>query len=90
MLPLYEKGERNYIVIGKSDFAHLVEMVLKEAGLNDYQITYEDEVPHQEIQGVLLICREDVNLNSQHSTKVFNLVHELAKDDLLVTHTKAY
>ena len=90
MLQLYEEGERNFIVIGKSDFAHLVEMVLKDANLSGYQITYEDEVPRHEVSGVLLICREDVNSDSGHSTKVFNLVHELAKDDLLVNHNKVY
>lgn len=61
VLPLYEKGERHFYILGESDFAHLIEIVLREKQLKDYTINYILEMPEKEVEGVLFICREDVD-----------------------------
>ena len=77
ILKLYEEGERNFTVLGKSDFALLIEMVFKELGFNDYRITYIDELPKEQPNGILLICKEGV-INGR-LTNTIDLIHELAE-----------
>jgi len=85
---LYEKGERDFIVLGKSDFALLIEMVLKDMPINDYKIKYVDSIPDQKIEGTLLICKEDVirDKKYQYPKKTVDLIHELAKDNCFVNY----
>lgn len=84
---LYEEGEKNFIVVGKSDFALLIDIVLKELELNDCKIIHVNEVPHTEFDGVLIICREDVDMTHLPDARVVNLIHELAKDDTFMNNT---
>jgi len=88
MIKLYEKGERDYIVLGQSDFALLIEMVLKETHFNDYKIKYVDRIPDQKIEGTLLICKEDkyIDEEREYPKKTVNLIHELAKDNCFVNY----
>ncbi|MBU4333537.1 MAG: hypothetical protein KKD07_03740, partial [Candidatus Omnitrophica bacterium] len=70
---------------GESDFAILVEMVLKELCPEEYLIKHIDAIPNEKLEGTLLICREiktsEDNVNKENS---INLVFELAKDDNIV------
>ena len=79
---LYAQGERNFFVLGKSDFALLIEIVFKDLKLKDYTITYIDEVPQEKNEGVLLICKENVAVDTLE-IKAFDLIHELSKDNFL-------
>ena len=84
---LYKEGERNFIVLGKSDFALLIDIVLRELNLNDHcRIAHTNEVPLQDIEGVLMICREDVDTAHLSKTRTVDLIHELAKDDALINN----
>ncbi|MBU0467679.1 MAG: winged helix-turn-helix transcriptional regulator [Candidatus Omnitrophica bacterium] len=82
---LVNKGERTFFLLGESDFAILVEMVLKELCPEEYLIKHIDAIPNEKLEGTLLICREiktsEDNVNKENS---INLVFELAKDDNIV------
>ena len=84
--PLYEKGERNFVVLGKSDFALLIEIVFRELDLNDYTITYIDKLTSQKINGVLLICKENVEVDQESAVRTVDLIHELAKIEPFINH----
>ena len=84
---LYEKGERSFVVLGKSDFALLIDIVQRELNLNDCDITHISEVPLEEVNGVLIICREDVDIAHLSATRTADLIHELAKDEAFINNT---
>lgn len=79
--PLVNKGERKFYILGESDFAILVEMVLRELCKDDYEIDHIEQIPSEKLDGILLICREDIRLNGNvNKENCINLVKELAKD----------
>jgi len=82
----YEEGYRHFTVLGKSDFALLINMIFNEMGLEDHKIIYVDEVPSEETEGVLIICKENVDTNGHHFAKVVDLVQALANDDTFINH----
>ena len=88
LLPFYDQGVREFGICGVSDFALLIEMVIKEAGLMDCRFNYFNEWSGQILQGVLLVCKEAVIVEGTDSLQVVNLVHELSKDDLLFAGEK--
>ena len=61
---LYENGEREFIILGKSDFAMLVEVVIKEMDFLEYRIKYTEELPKELNGETLLICKEDIDLSA--------------------------
>lgn len=83
VVKLYHQGERNFIVLGKSDFALLIEMSLKDANLSDYRITYVDRLPLETIEGTLLICKEGVDLSPAYPGNTVDLIHDLAENNVL-------
>ena len=87
ILPLYEQGERRFVVLGKSDFALLIEIVFKELNLTDYTVAYIDELPSDKFNGALMICKENVDKNQKLATHVIDLIHELAKSESFINHT---
>ncbi len=84
---LYQEGERAFVVLGKSDFALLIDIVQRELDLNDCTITHVDEVPSHEAEGVLIICREDADVAHLSGVRMVNLIHELAKDNSFINNT---
>ena len=88
MIDLVEKGEKSFIVLGKSDFALLIEIVLKEIGFNDYSVTYIDEMPSGRLSGTLLICKELTAGDDKYLHEKVNLIHELAKDHDFVSNNR--
>ena len=80
VVDLYNKGERNFIVVGRSDFALLIEIILKDLGFYDQKIIYLDDLPETS-SGVVLICRENLERGKYPFPKVINLLHELAKNN---------
>lgn len=83
---IYDEGERNFIVLGKSDFALLIEMSFRDLNYpHDYKISYVEELSPGITNGTILICTEDdVEVSG---LKTINLTQELAKDQALATHT---
>ncbi|MCK5214162.1 MAG: winged helix-turn-helix transcriptional regulator [Candidatus Omnitrophica bacterium] len=83
---LYDNGIRSFIVVGKSDFATVIEIVFKELNLNDYHIEYVDVVPVKKVEGIVLICKEDVTEADYGFDNAVNLVQELARDIYVINH----
>ena len=88
ILKLYGQGVREFGILGVSDFALLIEMVIKELGLTDCRLHYISQWSGQIASGVLLICREDIVIEGTLSLQTMNLVHELSKDNLLLAGEK--
>lgn len=84
ILELYSHGAREFGILGVSDFALLIEMVVKELGLTDCRLHYINQWSGQISNGVLLICKEDVAVEGTDSLQAVNLVHELSKDNVLL------
>ncbi len=86
---LIDQGERKFIILGESDFAMLVEMVLRELCKEPCVVEHTTVWPKNGTDGFLLICQEmdkSVKLNRPRSV---NLVQELAKDYALMEMTGA-
>lgn len=84
LVELYDSGERNFIILGESDLAFLVDFALKEIGHNDYEISHVQEIPPVMNGGVLLICKEMFDTQLLDSlNKTVNVIEELAKDNFL-------
>jgi DNA-binding MarR family transcriptional regulator len=78
VLPLYEKGERHFVILGKSDLAMMIEIVFKQMDLNDYHFSYIDELTQWEEDGFLLICKESMQVPNREKTRSLDLLRELA------------
>lgn len=81
ILPSYEQGERSFIVLGRSDFALLIEMVFRESGFEGYKIIYVDKVPSFPWEGRLLICKENIKINPQYAAHTLDVIYELARQN---------
>lgn len=82
----HQEGERDFTVFGESDFALLIEMIFKELGLQDFKLAYIQDIPIRKINGVLMICKEGVDVNSIDATRIVDLIHELAKDNSFINY----
>ena len=81
LLPLVKRGEKNFIIVGESDFAVLVELVIKELCSDGYTIDHVQKIPDKKTRGVLLICREEkIQETNPNSAGSINLVEELARE----------
>ena len=87
VVPLYHAGERNFIILGKSDFARLTEIIFKDLGFNDCHINYWQELPQHGLQGTVLICKENINEFEHNGNRIINLIEELAKDQRFINHS---
>lgn len=77
---LYETGERHFYILGGSDLVLLVEMIIQETPFSACKITrIQDLAELTETDGVVLICRENVDKVMLKGRKAINLVEELAK-----------
>jgi DNA-binding MarR family transcriptional regulator len=84
LLPSYQQGERIFYVLGESDLALLIEMVLKEFATDGYKVIYLKDLPKEHLEGVILVCREETPLSS-NGNKYIDLIHELSVDHTLMT-----
>lgn len=78
---LVQKGNRHFVLLGESDFALLVEIVLKDLCKDNYTIEHIQEPPLGELKGTLLICKEfnkESPLVNIPQDRCVNLVEELA------------
>jgi DNA-binding MarR family transcriptional regulator len=82
----YAKGERTFYVLGESDFALLVEVVLKELNLEDCKVQYIKDIDAVLPDGILCICKEGFELQLVGQRQI-NFFQELADDKEFTTHT---
>ena len=76
---IYEKGERKFFILGESDLASVVEMVMRELSFKDCSVQRIKDLPNEGVDGTILICQEDV-FDKIVAEKKVDLIHELAKD----------
>lgn len=79
LLDLHKDGTRDFFIVGKSDLSILIEMVAKEVPLKDCSFCTLDEIPPSAIQGILLICKENVPEDNLFLHNHVDLIRELAK-----------
>ena len=84
MLDLYKDGVRDFHYFGNPDINILVEMVFKEEFDGDCSFFVQTEIPKEKINGVLLICKEDIDEEGLASHKYVDLIRELAKENHLI------
>ncbi|MDD3375039.1 MAG: winged helix-turn-helix transcriptional regulator [Candidatus Omnitrophica bacterium] len=77
---IYEKGERKFIVIGKSDLAMMIDIAVKEMNLKDYSLEHFEVIPQEKMDGLFLICKENVIIDKSITNQVVDCIHELAKE----------
>lgn len=80
---LYVRGERIFFILGESDLAVLVQTAFQETGMKDCLISRIKDVPETRIEGVILVCKEDVDCRPNVDNSV-DLIRELAKDSELL------
>ncbi len=82
---LINQGDRKFIILGESDFAILVEMVLKEVCKESFIVEHTLEWPKNGFDGCLLICQEtNQPVAKLNRPKTVNLVELLAQDHALM------
>ena len=76
-----KRGERTFTILGKSDFATLVEIVIRELCDHQCEVAHVNEVPQSLDRGTLLICREEDMIATRMPATIecINLVEELAR-----------
>ena len=80
---VYNSGFRKFYIVGESDLAGLIEIVLKENFKAEYETVYIQEIPSaMNDGGVVLVCRENMHVPVE-GVKVIDLIHELSKDEKL-------
>ncbi len=78
---LYKKNERNFLILGESDLALLVEIVFKEISGGDCNVSRIKDVGTDKIDGILLICKENYSGGVDHRVrKSINFIEELARN----------
>lgn len=76
-------GETSFYIFGRSDFAQLVEMVAKGCLDSNGRIEYVDENNSSGyLDGVLLVCRENVMNDACRAKRKIDLIEELAKANI--------
>jgi DNA-binding MarR family transcriptional regulator len=80
--PVYEEGVRKFYVVGKSDLAGLIDVVLREEFPSDYQLFFVESAVAIPEDGVLLLCQE--NSSGTVEGRSIDMVKELAKDEAIV------
>jgi hypothetical protein len=75
----WQAGHRKFYILGESDLAGLIEMVLAEKFKAGYQVIHVHEITGNMADGLVLICREEV-ICQFPEVKTVDLIHELAKD----------
>ena len=77
----HAKGVRKFYILGASDLGGLIEMAIRENFKQDCVHVHVQEISPVMVDGVVLICREDVRVPS--GLKAVNMIEELAKDEAL-------
>lgn len=80
---LYAKGYRNFYILGQSDLALLIEIVFKELVYKDFILEYIDTEKFSG-EGVLLVCRENIDLTEYQFSYSIDLIKELAKRQIFI------
>ena len=89
MSDLYQKGERRFFIVGKSDLAMMVDMTIKEMSLKDYSLDHFEDIPVEKTDGTLLICKENMVVDHSMANPIVDFIHELASDSRFLEFTNS-
>lgn len=78
---LYAQGHRRFYTYSEVDLAMLIESAFKEAKLDDATLIAIKEIPHEQLDGFLLIGKEKVELNGFNRDNNINLLEEVARQN---------
>ncbi len=82
IVQLKKEGAFNFVIVGHSDLAFLVEMVIRQKFFQEpFNIAYFDIDKINDSKAVLLICQEEFASDHQYKRTV-NLITELAKQTI--------
>jgi DNA-binding MarR family transcriptional regulator len=74
---LYSQGERIFFILGHSDLVELVEMSLRQPQWVGVQFSRVEDIPNRP-EGIVLICKEKVDIPKSMASRCVDLIKELA------------
>jgi len=74
---LFDQGERVFFILGSSDLVELVEMSLSQPQWAGVKFSRVEQIPDNP-QGVILICKEEIDASPYPATQCVDLIKELA------------
>ena len=74
---LYDKGERNFFILGNSDLVELVEMSLRQPKWAGIKFSRVEDIS-ENLQGIIFICREQMEAEEHTTSCCVDLIKELA------------
>ncbi len=77
---LYDLGERQFLILGSSDLAELVELSLGQLQCMGVKFSRIEQMPGRP-QGVVLICKEQVDAAQYPEINCVDLIKELASQN---------
>lgn len=80
---LYGEGARKFYVLGSSDLSVLIEMAVREDVLQGCELVRVEDPSQARLDGVLLVCREEIAMEMPDGIRSVNVVEELAQDELV-------
>ncbi len=80
VVDIYNQGEVCFAVMGTSDLAALVEMVIREVADKPVQIIHVEHYPSADFKGTLFICQENADQALLLQYPIINIVEQLAKE----------
>jgi len=81
---LYVNGVREFYVLGESDLAGLIEVVLRENFSGNYKVTFIKETVQTASNGVILICTEEAIDPAGNDQRCVHLLNTLANSGDLI------
>ena len=87
LFKLYTSGERSFEILGESDFASMIEIVLKDSHFKDCRIMYIKTLEESGGEGVLCICKEGFEHLPHNGRRHINFIKELAQDNEFTAHS---
>lgn len=79
---LWGAGHRRFFILGASDLAGIIEIVLREKFAQGYEIVHIEDMAMVPSEGAILICREHVA--APEGCSVVNLLEEIARDQAIL------
>ena len=86
LMHAYEAGHRKFYILGESDLAGLIEIVLKEKIKTGYELCHVTSLGREMKDGVVLICRENV-VQDIPGIVAIDLIGTLAQDGVFVNQS---
>lgn len=79
---LYAKGHRNFYVYSEPDLMMVINKAFHELPMKDAQIFKVDVIPQENIDGILLLGKEDVLTSQLGNFEYVDLIHEISKETI--------